>query len=74
MSTTNIKVQYMFLIQEGFTNQLKQIFKTLKKELMAKDKLKNIQQTILVIVYLTEFQIQAIHTNQNKKALIVKYH
>ena len=41
---------------------------------MAKDKLKNIQQTILAIVYLTEFQIQAIYTNQNKKALIVKYY
>ena len=43
MSTTNIEVQYMFLIQEGFANQLKQIFRSLEKELVAKDKLKNIQ-------------------------------
>ena len=42
LNTTNIKVQYMFLIQEGFANQLKQIFKSLNKELMAKDKLKNL--------------------------------
>ena len=42
MSTTNIKVQYIFLIQDGFTNQFKQIFKSLKEELVAKDKLKNI--------------------------------
>ena len=42
MSTTNIKIQYMFLIQEGFANQLKQIFRSLEEELMAKDKLKNI--------------------------------
>ena len=42
MGTTNIEVQYMFLIQDGFANQLKQIFKSLKEELVAKDKLKNI--------------------------------
>ena len=55
MSTTNIEAQYMFLIQDGFANQLKQIFKSLKKELMAKDKFKNIQQTISAMVYSTEF-------------------
>ena len=43
MSTTNIEVQYMFLIQEGFANWLKQIFKSLKEESVAKDKLENIQ-------------------------------
>ena len=42
MSSTNIEAQYILLIQEGFANQLKQIFRSLKKELMAKDKLKNI--------------------------------
>ena len=42
MSTTNIKTQYIFLTQEGFTNWLKQMFKSLKEELIAKDKLKNI--------------------------------
>ena len=42
ISTTNIEVQYMFLIQDGFANQLKQIFKSLKEELVAKDKLENI--------------------------------
>ena len=42
MGTTNIKAQYMFLIWDGFINQLKQIFKSLKKELVAKDKFKNI--------------------------------
>ena len=55
MSTTNIEVQYMFLIQDGFANQLKQMFKSLKEESVAKDKLENIQQTTLAIVYLTEF-------------------
>ena len=43
MSTTNIKAQYMFLIWDGFANQLKQIFKNLKEELVAKNKLENIQ-------------------------------
>ena len=42
MSTTNIKVQYMFLIQDRFANWLKQIFKSLEEELVAKDKLENI--------------------------------
>ena len=42
ISTTNVKTQYMFLTQKGFANQLKQIFKSLKKELVAKDKLENI--------------------------------
>ena len=55
MSTTNIEVRYIFLIQDGFANQLKQIFKSLKEESVAKDKLKNIQQTTSAIVYLTEF-------------------
>ena len=43
MSTINIEAQYIFLIWEGFTNWLKQMFKSLKEELMAEDKLKNIQ-------------------------------
>ena len=43
LSTTNIEVQYMFLIQKGFANRLKQIFKSLDKELMAKNKFKNLQ-------------------------------
>ena len=55
LNTTYVEVQYMFLIQEGFANQLKQMFKSLKEELVAKDKLKNIQQTTLAIVYSTEF-------------------
>ena len=63
MSSTNIEVQYMFLIQEGFANQLKQIFRSLDKELIAKNKLKNLQQTILVIIYLTEFQIWVTRTS-----------
>ena len=73
MSTTNIKAQYMFLTQDGFANWLKQIFKSLEEELVAKDKLENIQQTISAMAYLPEFQIQATRTNQNKKALIAKY-
>ena len=40
LNTTNIEVQYIFLIQEGFANQLKQIFGSLDEELIAKDKLK----------------------------------
>ena len=43
ISTTNIKAQYIFLTWEGFTNQLKQMFKSPKKELVAEDKLENIQ-------------------------------
>ena len=43
LNTINIKARYMFLIQNRFTNQLKQIFGSLDKELMAKNKLKNIQ-------------------------------
>ena len=31
------------------------MFRSLKEELVAKNKLENIQQTILAIVYLTEF-------------------
>ena len=42
MSTTNIEAWYMFLIQEGFANRLKQMFKSLEEESVAKDKLKNI--------------------------------
>ena len=42
ISTTNIEVQYMFLTQDRFANQLKQIFRSLEEELMAKDKFKNI--------------------------------
>ena len=74
MSTTNIEVQYMFLTQEGFANQLKQMFKNLEEELVTKDKLENIQQTILVMVYLTEFQMWVTRTNWNKKVLIIKYY
>ena len=43
MSTTNIEVQYIFSIQDRFINQLKQMFKSLEEELVAKDKLENIQ-------------------------------
>ena len=74
MSTTNIEAQYMFLTQDGFANQLKQIFRSLEEELVAKDKLENIQQTTLVMVYSTEFQMWATHTNWNKEALIAKYY
>ena len=42
LNTTNIKAQYIFLIQEGFANRLKQIFRSLDKELIAKDKLENL--------------------------------
>ena len=33
------------------------MFKNLDKELMAKDKLKMLQQTVLAIMYSTEFQM-----------------
>ena len=36
LNTTNIEARYIFLIQKGFANQLKQIFKSLDKELIAK--------------------------------------
>ena len=55
MGTTNVKARYIFSTQEGFTNQLKQMFKSLEEELIAKDKLENIQQTTLAIAYLTKF-------------------
>ena len=42
ISTTNVEVQYIFLIQDGFANWLKQIFRSLEEELVAKDKLENI--------------------------------
>ena len=42
MSTTNIEAWYIFLIQDRFANQLKQIFKSLEEELVAKNKLENI--------------------------------
>ena len=42
MGTTNIEAQYIFLIQDGFANRLKQMFGSLEEELVAKDKLKNI--------------------------------
>ena len=74
MSTTNIKAWYMFLIQDRFANQFKQIFGSLEEELVAKNKLENIQQITSAMVYLTEFQIQAIYTNWNKEALIAKYY
>ena len=63
MSTTNIKAQYIFLTQDGFANWLKQIFKSLKEELVAKNKFKNIQQTTLAMAYSTEFQMWIIHTS-----------
>ena len=55
MSTTNIEAQYIFLTWDRFANRLKQIFGSLEEELVAKDKLENIQQTTLAIAYLTEF-------------------
>ena len=42
MGTTNVEAQYMFLIWDGFTNQLKQMFRSPKEELVAEDKLENI--------------------------------
>ena len=42
LNTINIEVRYMFLIQEGFANQFRQIFRSLDKKLMAKNKLKNL--------------------------------
>ena len=55
LNTTNIEAWYIFLTQEGFTNRLKQIFRSLDKELIAKNKLKNLRQTVLVMMYLTKF-------------------
>ena len=42
LNTTNIEARYMFLIQEGFANQLKQIFGSLDKELIIKNKLETL--------------------------------
>ena len=42
LNITNIEVQYMFLIQEGFYKRIIQIFNNFKEELIAKDKLKTI--------------------------------
>ena len=49
------------------------MFGSLKEELVAENKLENIQQTTSVIVYSTEFQMWATRTNWNKEALIAKY-
>ena len=43
MSITNIEAQYMFLIWDGFVNWLKQMFGSLEEELVAENKLENIQ-------------------------------
>ena len=40
LTTTNLKVKYIFLIWEGFYKYIIQIFKSLKKELITKKKLK----------------------------------
>ena len=50
------------------------MFKSLEEESVAKNKLKNIQQTTSAMAYSTEFQIWATHINWNKEALIAKYH
>jgi Retrotransposon gag protein len=63
----------MFLIWEGFTNQLRQIFGSLDEELMAEDKLENLQQTASAMIYLTEFQMWATRTSWNKEVLMAKY-
>ena len=49
------------------------MFKSLEEELVAKNKLENIQQTTSAMAYLTEFQMWATRTNWNKKALMAKY-
>ena len=43
LNITNIEAQYIFSIWKGFANRLKQIFRSLDKELIAKDKLKILQ-------------------------------
>ena len=40
LTTTNLKVRYIFLMWEGFCKYIIQIFGSLDKELMAKNKLK----------------------------------
>ena len=40
LTTANLKVRYIFLIQKGFCKYITQIFRSLDKELMAKNKLK----------------------------------
>ena len=40
LTTANLEVRYIFLIQEGFCKRITQIFKSLNKELIAKDKFK----------------------------------
>ena len=40
LTTTNLKARYMFLTWEGFYKYIIQIFKSLDKELIAKNKLK----------------------------------
>ena len=53
----------MFSTQKGFCKRLIQIFRSLKEKLLAKKKLKIIQQILLASVYLTEFQMWAIRTS-----------
>ena len=40
LTIINLKVKYIFLIQKGFYKYITWIFKSLNKELMAKNKLK----------------------------------
>ena len=49
------------------------MFSSSKKELIAKNKLEIIQQTLLAIAYSTEFQMWVIQTSWNQEALIIKY-
>ena len=53
----------MFLTWEEFYKRLIQIFGSLEKELLAKEKLKIIQQILLTSIYSIEFQIQATRTS-----------
>ena len=55
ITTTNLEVKYIFLLQEGFTSRLIQIFKDLEVEATAEYKLEGLRQPTLAIVYIIEF-------------------
>ena len=72
-TTTNLETRYIFINQENFKNQLIQIFRDLKEEATAKQKLYALIQKGSARDYIIMFQIYAIRTNQNKRSLIPLY-
>ena len=55
ITTTNQDIRYIFASQNGFTEQLTQIFRDLEAITTAEQKLQNLVQRTLAIKYTTQF-------------------